>query len=101
MVSLVRKGIPAVKHTTYMCDDCKRSIDKQDAALGYIPDDVDICKICVAIRLQHSLSVAPLGSIACTECNHSGQVKDFYGPHNDYNWIQCTKCKGTGRLKLF
>ena len=86
--------------SVYFCDDCRKEVSEADLAIKSL-DGIDLCFLCLTHRIKHSLKVKKLGSTECKECNHTGQVKDFYGPHNDYNWKDCSACEGTGRVKLF
>jgi len=76
-----------------ICDDCYKEINEftlSGTSAG------DLCLACVTRRVLYSISVLPIGA-KCKFCEGHGKIKDFYGPHNDYNWEDCKHCGGTGQ----
>lgn len=84
---------------TWICDDCGAKITSSLSRSLHFPlSDTTLCPECINERLQYSFKKHPIGRI-CPRCKGKKRIKEFYY-HNEYNWIICDFCNGTGKLSL-
>ena len=82
-----------MKQQKTICDLCnKETIDNWS---GILPANIDLCTRCVKMTMLQwtELKKKLKFKYLCGHCKGKGQVKEFYGPCNDYNWVECPKCK--------
>jgi hypothetical protein len=89
----------------YLCDDCGSLTPPHKIA--HVDDSgkpcldgagMDICFACLDERIQHSVSLTPIGR-QCKTCSGTGKTKEYYG-HNEYDYKDCVDCGGIGYIKL-
>lgn len=80
--------------TSIHCDDCGKIILEKDRfrILGF-----DFCVGCVSERINISKTIARIGKEKCTWCEN-GKIKDYGSYGYSYEYIECKKCHGLGKV---